>query len=415
MTTMLEIICRDPVVARDGRPFGVGQGNRMRSLDWPLPSVLAGSLRTTLGKSADRDFSVETAKDLLQVEVAGPLPQAKGKLYFPAPEDCVVHPKLGPLQAKPRQPDKGGCDWPEPGLLPVEVQTPDDFKPEAAPSWWPVDRYAEWLVRDRDATEFGFNDQFLLTAKIDDRIHASIGADSGAAEESQLFSTAALALTYLPRHRAAGGSEHSLSASGPQRVPNGAMERQKFPRGFAEIALSVRVRASDWCADAAAKLDMLHPLGGERHLVHWKATNEANAWNCPEKVCAALTATSRVRMVLATPAIFVDPQRSRDGGGWKPRWLSDDLIGTPPGANVRLRLVGVSIRRWRAVSGWSLADLPGQPRGPKPVKRMVPAGGVYFFETDGDASRLAERWLEPVSDDEQDRRDGFGLAIWGVW
>ena len=113
-------------------------------------------------------------------------------------------------------------------------------------------------------------------------------------------------------------------------------------------------------------------------------------------------------MVLATPAIFKD--------GWKPGWLSDDLVGTPPGANVRLWLVGASIRRWRAVSGWSLADLPGQPRGAKPVKRMVPAGGVYFFEkVDGQASALAERWLEAVSDDEQDRRDGFGLATWGVW
>jgi CRISPR-associated protein Cmr3 len=50
------------------------------------------------------------------------------------------------------------------------------------------------------------------------------------------------------------------------------------------------------------------------------------------------------------------------------------------------------------------------------VKRVVPAGGVYFFETvDGSASDLADRWLEPVSDDEQDCRDGFGLAVWGVW
>ena len=78
--------------------------------------------------------------------------------------------------------------------------------------------------------------------------------------------------------------------------------------------------------------------------------------------------------------------------------------------------MGVSIQRWRAVSGWSLADLPGQKRGPKPVRRISPAGGVYFFEiAEGSASGLADRWLESVSDDEQDRRDGFGLAAWGVW
>jgi CRISPR-associated protein Cmr3 len=50
------------------------------------------------------------------------------------------------------------------------------------------------------------------------------------------------------------------------------------------------------------------------------------------------------------------------------------------------------------------------------VKRFIPSGGVYFFErVNGKASELADRWLEPVSDDEQDRRDGFGLAVWGIW
>jgi len=382
MTAMLEIICRDPIISRDGRPFGAGQGNRMRSLDWPLPSMLAGSLRSTLGKSADRDFSgetaIETAKDLLRVEIAGPLPQSSEQLYFPSPEDCVVDPKQRPLRAVPHQAsNSGGCDWPERGLLPVQIQSPDDFKPDAAPAWWPEDRYAAWLAGEGIA----FDRTFLRSAEIEERTHVRIDPDAGSAADENLFTTAALALSHLPRY--------------------GAL-------GFAPITLSARVRAASWCGEAVAHLDTLHPLGGERRLARWKTTARPISWSCPEKIRKVLMATSRVRMVLTTPAIFKD--------GWKPGWLSDDLIGTPPGANVRLRLVGANIRRWRAVSGWSLADLPGQPRGPKPVKRMVPAGGVYFFETvDGKSPGLAERWLEPVSDDEQDRRDGFGLAAWGVW
>lgn len=95
-----------------------------------------------------------------------------------------------------------------------------------------------------------------------------------------------------------------------------------------------------------------------------------------------------------------------------PGWLdARTLKGKPPGADVELTLVGVGIQRWSAVSGWSLAE----PRGPKPVKRLVPAGGVYFFETGDDREPLAARWLEPVSDDAQDRNDGFGLAAWGIW
>jgi CRISPR-associated protein Cmr3 len=47
---------------------------------------------------------------------------------------------------------------------------------------------------------------------------------------------------------------------------------------------------------------------------------------------------------------------------------------------------------------------------------MVPAGSVYFFEVaSGDPASLADQWLAPVSDDAQEQRDGFGLALWGTW
>ncbi len=387
MTTVLELTCRDPVVSRDGRPFGAGQGNRMRTVGWLLPSVVAGSLRSMIGKAADRDFSVATAQELLQVEVAGVFPVAEGQLYLPTPQDCVVHPDWGLLRATPLPIEQGGCDWPVEGLRPVllaEEQAPEDFKPEEGPAWWPSDRYATWLA----GGDVAFDHRFLNAPQVEERTHVQLDARTGAADEGNLFTTAALPLTHLARHGARPEGPHA--------------ER------FAEIKLSARVRASQWCGEAVAKLDTFHPLGGERRLVHWKATTHALVWSCPETVRAALATEGRARMVLVTPAIFHD--------GWKPGWLNDQLIGSPPGLSATLKLVGVSIQRWRAVSGWSLANLPGQPRGPKPVRRVVPAGGVYFFETiDGTASGLEERWLESVSDDEQDQRDGFGLAIWGVW
>lgn len=385
MTTIVEITCRDPIVSRDGRPFGAAQGNRMRGLDWLIPSVVAGGLRTALGTSAKRDFSLTVAEDLLQVEIAGPFPVADGRLYFPAPDDCVVNPQRRALRAKPQPFDKGECDWPGNGLRPVlltEEQAPSDFKPKETPAWWPEESLAAWLAGD----EIALDDGFLRAPERVERTHVRIDPLAGAAEEGALFTTAALALTHLPRYL----SEAKESSS-----------------RFAEVTLSTRVRADGWCGEVVEKLDILHPLGGERRLVHWKAV-EASAWDSLKRIQEGLATTSRVRMMLATPAIFRD--------GWKPGWLNDALIGTPHGATVALRLLGVSIQRWRAVSGWSLADLPGQPRGPKPVRRLVPAGGVYFFETvDGKASDLADRWLESVSDDEQDRRDGFGLAVWGIW
>jgi CRISPR-associated protein Cmr3 len=384
MTTMLRIICRDPIVSRDGRPFGADQGNRMRSLDWLLPAVLAGALRTALGKAANRNFSTADAEELLGVEVAGPLPLGDEQLYLPAPDDCVAHPKHGALRAEPRKIEAGGCDWPAAGLQPVRLADEDDFKPEETPAWWPEKRYAEWLVDGKVA----FDREFLHAPIKVERTHVKLNPDTGAAQEGALFTTASLALTALPRH--------------------GVAVEESRPSRFTAINLAARMRATGWCGETAVELDTLHPLGGERRLVHWRATADTGAWNCPQKIREALDTTSRVRMILATPAVF--------GCGWKPAWLNDQLIGAPPGAAVTLKLVGVSIHRWRAVSGWSLTELPGRPRGPKPVKRIVPSGGVYFFETmDGKAGEIADLWLEPVSDDEQDRRDGFGLAVWGIW
>jgi CRISPR-associated protein Cmr3 len=385
MTALIELTCRDPVVSRDGRPFGAGQGNRMRSAGWLLPSVVAGALRTVVGTAAGRDFSVATAQELLQVAVAGAFPVAEGQLYLPVPQDCVVR-NTAPLRAAPQTLDDGGGDWPAEGLRPVmltEEQAPDDFKPEQAPAWWPCDRYSQWLA----GNDISFDHRFLNALPDELRTHVKLDAHAGAAEEGMLFTTAALPLTHLARY--------------------GAAAHDGFRSRLAEISLCVRVRASQWCADTVATLDNLHPLGGERRLVHWKASQPLE-WRCPDTLRAVLVKTQRARMVLATPGIFRD--------GWKPGWLNSQLIGRPPGSNTTLKLVGVSIQRWRAVSGWSLASLPGQPRGPKPVRRVVPAGGVYFFETvDATTNDLDARWLEPVSDDEQDQRDGFGLAVWGTW
>jgi CRISPR-associated protein Cmr3 len=387
--TILEINCRDSIVARDSRPFGMNQGNRMRSHAWPLPGLVSGSLRSALGKAANREFSTETALALLETEIAGVLPLAEGCLYLPAPEDAVFHPDKAILRASPKTGHDGGCDWPNIGLRPVGLssdQAPDDFKPIAAPAWWPVDRLAKWLGLTALNEPFALDDRFLRSPREEVRTHVTM---RGAADEGSLFTTAALALRALPRYR-------FLS------IENGS-------DAFAAIALSARVRASDWCERTVETLDAIHPLGGERRLAHWKAVEEAcSGWTCPTELRSTLAEQSQIRMTLATPAIFED--------GWKPAWLGPDLIGSPPGSGTRLRLVGVSIKRWQAVSGWSLANLPGQPRGPKPIRRIVPAGGTYFFETvDGRETDLADLWLEPVSDQPQDRRDGFGLAVWGVW
>jgi len=349
---------RDPIIARDGRPFN--SGNRMKAVDWIYPSVTAGSLRTLVGKALGR-FEPD---ELRKVEVSGALPVRRDELYVPIPNDCVLRAEskeypAAAFEVRPREVLAECSNLPD-GLWPVMLpkDAGDDFKPANGPAFIRVGLMERWLSGGSWKYPFEPDDQVSKIEK-DERSHVAIDAERGSAAESKLYSTTGLV---LPR----------------------------------DVSLQVRTGGAGTVAGT-------HPLGGERRLASWTAAPAAKGWNCPAEVAKSLAKTSRVRLVLATPALF--------GKGWQPRWLSEGAA--VPGTNVRLKLRGACVGRGRAISGWSMED--GR-FGPKASRRMAPAGSVYFCEvTEGKAENLVSAWMEAVSDLDQDRKDGFGLAMWGVW
>lgn len=412
MTTYLTITPRDPIIARDGRPFLTGM--RMKSLDWPLPSVLAGSFRTLLGHLHDSQFDPH---ELKQVSVAGCFPWLDGQLWFPAPRDIAIRDAgVAGLQAhalRPARLNEGeGCDLPDDSLRPVTLgdEVGGEFKPAPAPMLWSAERIVDWLTSEQGHNFIltdgnGWRDGFLDGPAKDERMHVRLDYDLGAASEGQLFKTIGLDLLGLPKPAMRNGSGE-----------DGLADRHAK---FVELLARVEVDGANPYAPFASDIDARFPLGGERRLVHWQ-TQGASGWTCPDRIAAALSNAGKIRMVLATPAIFSGNIDSAAAHlrGWLPGWLrpvGGRLEGTPPSSDVKLRLVGVSNGRWQPISGWSLEQ---GAVGPKPVRRMVPAGSVYFFEvadSQTDPQELGDRWLRSVCDDDQDQRDGFGLALWGVW
>jgi CRISPR-associated protein Cmr3 len=389
----LSITPRDPIVARDGRPFGMGQGIRMRSLDWPYPSVLAGSLRTMLGKMDGGVFDASAVELLKAVQISGPLPEFKGRIYLPSPKDILVKDDDEKRQAYAIRPIwmKTGedCDLPEgviPAMLPESIK--DEFKPAKMPSFWSVDMMSKWLINPRgesfdappDPEKIGEKEGFLKIPEKDTRTHVKIDSKSGTSEEKMLFETVGLDLSLKGRKDG--------------------------------IQLAARVESDNRFGDLAANIGTFHPLGGERRLAYWKKEEAQNGWICPDNVAEALKGKTRIRMVLATPAIFSD--------GWKPGWLNGWKDGEIPDfwpEGLELRLISACTDRWKPISGWSLER---GSRGPKAIRRLVPSGSVYFFEIPPgksiDAGEVAKKlWMRSVSDNDRDRRDGFGLAVWGLW
>jgi CRISPR-associated protein Cmr3 len=362
----------DPLLFRDGRPFTNELGaQRADSLPVPPPGVVAGAVRTAIGNAEGWDWRNGGSKKALAIPVHGPVVMlGEGEPVAAAPADAVIYRESNdqekPLQCmclRPRQ-TSAGCNMPE-GVLPMQVTRQE--KPERGYRFWRWEDLMRWLEAP---TGEGFDPLPACFANIgnptvEERTHVMIG-EQGVAKDGMLYTTASVS---------------------PLEV-----RRAKGKSSVQEWSYLARV-------EHAAGVSGPLFLGGERRVA--AASPAEGEWPaCPGGLAKALAGSQLVRMVLITPAIF--------SGGWKPGWAG----GAPPGAEgLTLTLKAACVSRREAISGWDYAA-----HGPKALRWMAPAGSVYFFQAQGDTSQLAAgAWLSPVSDNEQDRRDGYGLAVWGIW
>mgnify|MGYP001084709595 CR=1 FL=1 len=146
---VLEIHALSPLLFRDGRPFSAADGTETaaRSLPLPLPSTVAGFMRTQIGKAEGKGWSQEQLQNLHGLQVCGPLLARGQEILLPAPRDAVVYKdaeeKPQFMKLRPFTPEGTGCDLPE-GMLPLEVT--HDVKPEGGYHFWTASEMERWLV-----------------------------------------------------------------------------------------------------------------------------------------------------------------------------------------------------------------------------------------------------------------------------
>ncbi len=364
---------RDPVIFRDGRPFNPTPGTRAKSLPFPYPSTLAGAVRTRAGQNEQGVFDTRRADELRQVGICGPvlveIDQPNG-WYFPTPEDCVVLQSAKEIDEKMAE-----RLWARPTSLGINELTnlKDDLELISinpvrrgkahpnAPRFWKWEKLAKWLESPADDEhQINLDELGILGLPRENRIHVKMQAGLHTAESGMLFETSGLEFVGV------GNNKVSL------------------------YALAVETEAS-----LSKGADF---LGGERRLVNWREGDNFPA--CPKQIKDTIRSTKHCRLLLATQAIFEK--------GYLPSWLAS----CTPGVTVRVRAAAVP--RYQAVSGWDFKE-----KHPKASRRLAPAGSVYFLELSGDDAAIEQFvesiWLHNISDAEQDRRDGFGLALLGTW
>ena len=356
-----------PIIVRSGRP-SLNQTNADPAR-FPPPSTVAGCLRTAWARTTNRPFGPELA----ELTVGGPLLLTRDdKVLVPKPADAVYFGHGNAtrcVRATPSRLDPGcGADLPE-GLLPVALTERIDGKPGNGPDWWLWEDLLEFRDQGAIALE-RLRANGWTPPSGDRRTHVTINAETRAAATGQLFQTEGLDLDAPVGTRDA--------SAGGLRI----LARCREPLGEA----------------------LVH-LGGKRRLAALSPEPEPIWPTPPQGWAARIAAASGVRMTLLTPGVF--------SAGYRPGWLNARLEGSPPDApGLKLRLLAVMVDRPQVHSGWDLAG-----RKPRPSRKLAGAGAVYWFRiVDGtDTDSLEALWLASVSDLEQDRRDGFGLALPGPW
>jgi len=385
MTTWL-IQSRDPLIFRDGKPFNATPGARAQSLPFPYPSTLAGGLRTRAGRDANDWFDPEQDIDRLrQMRIRGPLLVALddqdevAMWYFPAPADCLF--------VKPAVDDEkqGQRYWVRPIMPPEQAQTNLEHglqlvstnpvvkqkRHKEAPHFWNWETLQAWLLHPvNDQKPVALDSVGILGLTSESRVHVRIDGETGTAEEGFLFQTSSLEF---------------------QRLAND--EKPKRLSAVQRYALAIEVGED---ANVKEGIDF---LGGERRVVNW-TQSKTTFPSCPAEIREAIIAQKHCRLLLATPAIFEQ--------GYLPRWVCKN---TP---ELTITVVAAAVSRYEGISGWD-----AEKQIPKASRRLTPAGSVYYLSLAGSETAINQfinnTWMRTLSDAEQDRLDGFGLALLGTW
>ncbi|WP_258297662.1 type III-B CRISPR module-associated protein Cmr3 [Paenibacillus peoriae] len=410
MKKRLQVKPLDPIMVRDGRPFSATPGIRAHTLSDVTPSMLAGTIRTMLAKreQAQEGKSSLSLNHFSKLNVRGPIYKYRESLYFAMPQDAEMYEEHGEASIRFIRPvNLTGAQHGRQGFFGVgqEGRLADVLWPplgagthkgmKEAPAYISKERMVHWLAGTvPEETWSKLLNQWRLDQKNnplnaackttpflpafirEERTHTAIDPKTYTAKEQQLFSTESLV----------------------------------FPP---EFTVEAEIDLGEHTSGCTGKISEMHPMGGKRRLAHFSEVKDDLSWTCPVAIQDSMQGASYIRMVLATPAYFRK--------GWLPGWLDENLqTKNPWKCGVELQLRWACVPRWQPVSGWSYSK--DSLSNEKAVRRMVPAGSVYFFEViKGDAADLAkEMWLQSVSDTNRrkeafDKEDGYGLALWGKW
>ncbi len=355
---------RDVLLFRDGRPFAAGEDHRAVSLFPPMPLTLQGALRSARLLQSTESLDHQHWSPELKAEIG-------------APDDFGALQMRGPFIAG----EEGGQIvryFP----LPADVLLDECSHPVTlAP-----------LPRNDSSFESNKPADAAEILPLWRRSAARLEEAKGWLSETELQ-------RYLTSQPFAITPEHELFMSEP-RFHVGLDGRSKRPRedgGGGHLFQIEFVRPCPhvglWVSVDGLSLNDsgLLQLGGEARAAAYRRINDPLPADQRKR-------KGRFKLYFASPAYFA--------AGWQPddwgRFITGGIV----------RLIAAAVPRALAIGGFDVAR-----KQHKPMRRFVPAGSVYFFESDDEVT-VAQSITD--NDGTQNRpmrlgQIGFGQVMIGEW
>ena len=350
--TWLFIEAADVWLFRDGRPFSAGEGHIARSVFPPSPQTLQGALRALIlnhSEISEEDYKRENANAQTVIQkigkppkggahpepgtlgdfaVAGPFlarwEEVSGKLvavrYTPMPAD-IVQVKSG-----------GKKDYF--ALRPASNFQFECDKPSS--HWRPL---FPW--RDVDDASEPEEPGWLRETALTDYLQDTTGWDLLLGKE-----------LFVPESRFGIGLDYAN-----KRPTTGMLYQVEFIRPQSKVGLLARLTGKTQLPDPNGWL----ALGGEMRAARYRTVSDVSVM----ANASIAQPTTQLKLVLLTPAFF--------SGGWQPQEGKWDTLFNEQ----NVQLVSAALGRPQRIGGWDIAT-----NWHKPMRAFVPAGSVYYFQSD---------------------------------
>ncbi len=359
----------DVVFFRDGKPFAAGEDHRARSLFPPSPFTMQGAIRAKILFDSGVDLKdyasgAPPAQDLIRkIGIRG---QSYGQLRL-----------RGPFIAKRSNDGQIARYFPLPADVAKVREKPILLKPLTKPFFTdnkPIEELCPLWARTYEQLEEASG--WLAEGEFDKYLKEQEFSITGEGDLLIREPRLGIALDYIRRS-----------------TQEGKIYQMEFLRLREGVGFLLEVDGIEPFEPPKGFLQ----IGGEARAAYYEVLPyKLRALSLPNPL------PRRFKVILLTPAWFTDGWQPQ-GGNWGKFF------------NGNVRLISAALPRPQAIGGAFVDDVQRRRNFQKTMHRFVPAGSVFFFETEGTVTPKGVPFTETPEGEGDFGQIGFGCAVVTTW